>query len=199
MFATARYDRFWNTDGEFPIPLRLHQEDFGQTLGIASFAKYEPREGHYLKAMFDLLRRCSSDPIQDQLKLWDIVVFDFLLGNTDAHVKNFSLLRGKNPKHTRLAPAYDLVSTTVYKISTRDMAFRIGGHISLDEIKRATFADAAREIGLGQRMAMQRFDAMADKFERALRQSAEELADAGYESAIGIMEDVLKTGGIRNI
>ncbi len=46
---------------------------------------------------------------------------------------------------------------------------------------------------------MQRFDAMADQFEHALRQSAAELADAGYESAVSIMEDVLKTGGIRNI
>ena len=99
-------------------------------------------------------RRKSSDPIQDQLKLWDLVVFNFLLGNTDAHLKNYSLLHGQNPKSVRLAPAYDLVSTTAYKSSTRDMSFRIGGRISIDKINRAAFAEAAREVGLGQRIAL---------------------------------------------
>lgn len=61
------------------------------------------------------------------------------------------------------------------------------------------FASAAKEVGLGGRMAMQRFDAVADKFIPALRQSAVELADAGYSSAFRIMEDVLKTGGIHNL
>lgn len=79
-------------------------------------------------------RRKSSDPIQDQLKLWDLVVFNFLLGNTDAHLKNYSLLHGQNPKSVRLAPAYDLVSTTAYKSSTRDMSFRIGGRVLLDRL-----------------------------------------------------------------
>ena len=185
--------------GSLPLPLRLHQEDFGQALGIPAAAKYERQAQHHFRDMFRVLRRYSSDPIQDQLKLWDLVVFNFLLGNTDAHLKNYSLLHGQNPKSVRLAPAYDLVSTTAYKSSTRDMSFRIGGRISIDEINRAAFAEAAREVGLGQRIALQRFDAMADKFESALRQSAYELAEAGYLSAIPIMKRVLETGGIHNL
>ena len=149
--------------------------------------------------MFRTLRRYSSDPIQDQLKLWDLAVFNFLLGNTDAHLKNYSLLHGQNPKSIRLAPAYDLVSTTAYKSSTRDMSFCIGGRISIDEINRAAFVEAAGEVGLGQRIALQRFDAMAEKFEPALRQSAEELTEAGYHRAIAIMQRVLETGGIHNL
>lgn len=203
LFATARYDRVWSHNpvmtGNLPMPLRLHQEDFGQALGIPATAKYERQGQHHFQDMFHILRRYSSDPIQDQLKLWDLVVFNFLLGNTDAHLKNYSLLHGQNPKSVRLAPAYDLVSTTAYKSSTRDMSFRIGGRISIDEINRTAFAASAGEVGLGQRIALQRFDAIADKFESTLRQSAYELAEAGYLRAIPIMQRVLETGGIHNL
>lgn len=79
------------------------------------------------------------------------------------------------------------------------MSFRIGGRISIDEINRTSFAEAAREIGIGQRMALQRFDALEDKFEQALRQSAAELSDADYESTGSIMEKILETSGIHNL
>lgn len=203
LFATARYDRVWShhpamVDG-LPMPLRLHQEDFAQALGIPASAKYERQGQHYFRDMFRVLRQYSSEPIQDQLKLWDLTVFNFLLGNTDAHLKNYSLLHGQNPKSRRLAPAYDLVSTTAYKTSTRQMSFRIGGRLSIDEINRTSFAEAAKEVGLGQRIALSRFDDMADKFESALRQSACELSEAGYHSAVAMMQRVLETGGIHNL
>ena len=51
------------------------------------------------------------------------MVFNWLLGNTDAHVKNFSLLYSPGLRRVRLAPAYDLVSTAAYRQSTREMAF----------------------------------------------------------------------------
>lgn len=203
LFATKRYDRVWSsaskTAGGLPMPLRLHQEDFGQALGIPSAAKYERPGEHHFRDMFSLLRRVSSDPIADQLKLWDLVVFNFLIGNTDAHLKNYSLLHGENPKSVRLAPAYDLISTTSYTTSTRDMSFRIGGRLSVDEINRAAFADASSEIGIGKRMAMQRFDRMANGFESALRQSADALCAQGYTAAAAIARSVLQTGGIRNL
>lgn len=203
LFATRRYDRVWNaapkTAGGLPMPLRLHQEDFGQALGIPAAAKYERPGEHHFRDMFDLLRRVSSDPIADQLKLWDLVVFNFLLGNTDAHLKNYSLLHGENPKSVRLAPAYDLISTTAYKTSTRDMSFRIGGRLSVDEIGREAFSDAAAEVGLGRRMAMQRFDRMANGFEAALRQSAAELAEQGYTTAATLARSVLETGGFQKL
>lgn len=203
LFATARYDRIWSNQpamaGNLPMPLRLHQEDFGQALGIPASAKYEREGEHHFRDMFRILRQHSSDPIQDQLKLWDLVVFNFLLGNTDAHLKNYSLLHGQNPKNIRLAPAYDLISTTAYRSSTRDMSFRIGGRLSIDEINRSVFATAAEEVGLGRRIAMQRFDSIAEQFESALRQAAQELANAGYHKATAIMQRVLETGGIHNL
>lgn len=122
LFATKRFDRtILDTTRRIsglPCPMRLHQEDFAQALGIPAAKKYEGPGDGYLRRMFELLRRHSADPITDMLKLWDMVVFDFLIGNTDAHVKNFSLLYSPDMRRIRLAPAYDIVSTAVYSEST---------------------------------------------------------------------------------
>ena len=77
--------------------------------------------------MFSLLRAFSSEPLTDQLKLWDICVFNYLIGNTDNHIKNLSLLYSQDLKGVRLAPAYDVVSTAIYESSTKEMALSIGG------------------------------------------------------------------------
>ena len=200
LFATQRYDRLFDAScrpvSGLPRPFRLHQEDFAQAMGVPAAAKYERGNDGYMKGMFELLRKVSSDPVADQLKLWDVIVFDYLIGNTDAHIKNFSLLYGKDLRQIRLAPAYDIVSTAVYEQSTREMAFRIGGAPSLDDLGRDAFRQAAREIGLGERMAMRRFDAMAARFRTALHASAEELTGAGYPAAAEIESRILAHAGI---
>ena len=68
-----------------------------------------------------------------------------MIGSTYAHVKNFSLLYRPDLKGIRLAPAYDIISTTIYEQSTRDMAFSIGGIYSIDEIDEGILLKAARE------------------------------------------------------
>jgi serine/threonine-protein kinase HipA len=200
LFATERYDRAFS---ENPIvidglkcPARLHQEDLAQALGILASDKYEKKPSGYLKKMFELLKMYSSDPIRDQLKLWDIIVFNYLIGNTDAHIKNTSLLYSADMKSLRLAPAYDLVSTTVYEQSTREMAFYIGGEILIDKISRDNFQGAAKEIGISKRIAMERFDELKERFGHALDKSTENLCDSGYQRAAKIKERILKTGGV---
>jgi serine/threonine-protein kinase HipA len=131
-------------------PLRLHQEDFSQAMGISSADKYEKRNAGYMRRMFEILRQYSSNPIADQQRLWDMIVFCYLLGNTDAHIKNFSLLYGKDLSSIRLAPAYDMVSTTVYESSTREMAFSIGSSLSIDDITENSFIEASEEVHLGK-------------------------------------------------
>lgn len=200
LFATVRYDREMPPSGRtiqgLPCPLRLHQEDFAQALGIPAAAKYEHAPEQHLRRMFDLLRRASADPITDQLKLWDAVIFDYLIGNTDAHVKNFSLLYGRDLKTLRLAPIYDIVSTTVYKASTRDMAFRIGTAYSIDEINESAFRAAAKEVGLGTTIAMQHFAQMRKRFPAALHEAAELLAEQGFKKALSLEKSILESGGI---
>ena len=201
LLATRRFDRFFAEDS--PIidglksPFRLHQEDFAQAMGISAAEKYERESQGFLGTMFGILRKHSADPIRDQLRLWDMIVFNYLLGNTDGHIKNFSLLYGKDMKTVRLAPAYDMLSTTIYETSTRELAFRIGDARTMDEVSGDSFRKAAGEAGLSERMAMRRFENMKKQFAGALEKSAKELEALGFERAGGLKERILSTGGIR--
>jgi serine/threonine-protein kinase HipA len=200
LFATKRYDRVLSDSKRINglrCPMRLHQEDFAQAMGIPASKKYEAKGSNYLQGMFEVLRKYSVNPLADRLKLWDIVIFNYLIGNTDAHIKNFSLLYSPDMKSIRLAPAYDIVSTTVHESSTRDMAFNIGGEYSIDDITRASFNRAARDVGLGESLAMKRYDMLLEKFEKALRESTKVLVDMGFNKAENIENRILQTGGIR--
>ncbi len=202
LFATERFDRLLQEERRIsglPCPFRLHQEDFAQALGIPSPAKYEDPSGAYLEKMAGLLRKHSADPIADLLQLWHTLVFNWLIGNTDAHIKNYSLLYSPDLKTIRLSPAYDLISTAVYTQSTREMAFRIGGASSIDEITPESFRQAAREIGLGERIAMGHFDRICSLFQKALHDTAEMLSHAGYPKALDLEARILRTGGIRHL
>lgn len=182
---------------QLPVPARLHQEDFAQALGISSFHKYEHNQEGYLKKMFSLLRAFSSDPLTDQLKLWDICVFNYLIGNTDNYIKNLSLLYSQDLKGVRLAPAYDMVSTAIYESSTKEMALSVGGVYLLDRIERRHFEKEAQNAGLGVKLAMKRFDDMASGFEKALSRAAAFLTEQGFASAEEIQKRILQKGGIR--
>ncbi len=203
LYATKRFDRIFKDEAEkitgMTRPYRLHQEDFAQALGIRSTKKYETEKEDYFRQMFDLLRKYSANPIEDQKKLWNIVIFDYLIGNTDNHLKNYSLLYDEHLKGIRLAPAYDILSTCVYPDSTRDMAFYIGNECSLDDITRDSFRAAASEIGLGTRFALKCFDEQCQKFTHALETAVRELSDLGFERAEIIGKTILKNGGIKNI
>ena len=196
LFATERYDRtlegYENVISGLPCPLRLHQEDFGQALGIAAADKYEKPGGGYMKQMFDLLRRRSAYPIEDQMKLWDIIVFHWLSGNTDGHVKNFSLVYDRHLNAVRLAPAYDILSTVVYDSHSRQMAFAIGGEIEWDRIGREQFERACDEIGLNRKIFMKRYDDLSAGFGPALGTAVEKLAAEGFTGAEGLASRIME-------
>ena len=117
----ARYDRQWVGSHL----QRLHQNDLCQTLGIEPGRKYESEGGPTLAMCCTAVMQHSSKPALDKKRMLEWAVFNVAVGNMDSHAKNLSLLTSGG--HTRLAPFYDLVCTTVYKHLSRRFAFKIGG------------------------------------------------------------------------
>ena len=183
LFATKRYDRLIDDscplmDG-LPRPYRLHQEDFASALGIPSAMKYENPKEHYLKDAFRLLADNVTDPIKEQLRLWDLIVFDYLIGNTDNHLKNISLIYNRDMKKIALAPAYDIVSTRIYEGTSKNMSMAIGGKTDINEINEDCFRRCASEVGLGQKLAMRRYEDLRNRFEAAVKEAEYEMKEQG--------------------
>ena len=96
--------------------------------------------------MHGLLAERSSNPIADIRRMLSSVIFQFLIGNCDAHGKNFSLLEEKDS--TVLSPAYDVVSTAVYPTLTRKFSMKIGNEYEIDKICRRHLIELADKIGI---------------------------------------------------
>jgi len=144
-----RYDRQGsNIEGTPQTIQRLHQEDFCQAMNIVSENKYQNEGGPSLKQCFNLLREVSSVPAVDIAQLIDIAIYNVLIGNCDAHGKNFSLLYKKN--NIQLAPFYDLVSTLYYKNLSKKMAMKLGGEYEAGRITIKHFETLAEEISLSK-------------------------------------------------
>ncbi len=160
-----RYDRIRN--GEENIQ-RLHQEDFCQALGIPSEIKYQSEGGPSLAVCFDLIRDASSAPAPDLIALLDAVIFNLLIGNHDAHAKNFSLLY-MSDRSIRLAPLYDLVSTVYYEELTDKMAMKIGKQPRSALIHPKDVDQFAADAGLGAALARARIPLMAGRLLEQIR------------------------------
>ena len=125
-----RYDR----QADIPnLPTqRLHQEDFCQALGTVSEHKYQNEGGPGLAQAFALVRSATRPSALHTLKLLDFVVFNALIGNHDAHGKNFSLLY--TPAGAVLTPLYDALCTAIYPTLTEKMAMKIGSKYKFSEV-----------------------------------------------------------------
>ncbi len=108
MIIIERYDRVIHQDGSVQ---RLHQEDFCQATGVPPDKKYQEDGGPSLVRIAGILRAVAPAP--DAEALLRAVVLNVLVGNGDAHAKNFSLLHHPSGA-LGLAPLYDLMSTLYY-------------------------------------------------------------------------------------
>jgi serine/threonine-protein kinase HipA len=108
LIVVERYDREVSTDGAVA---RIHQEDFCQALGIAPESKYEEDGGPSLAQIAGILATVATPDSLERLLA--AVVVDVLVGNGDAHGKNFSLLHERSGA-LRLSPLYDLLCTLHY-------------------------------------------------------------------------------------
>lgn len=155
VLLVARYDRRVGVDGQ---PMRIHQEDFCQALGVVPEMKYQNEGGPDLKACFDLLRKATRPSAPQVLRLLDAVVFNALIGNHDAHAKNFSLLYAGQSKNVAptLAPLYDMLCTAVYEHLTPKMAMKLGSKYKFTEVQARHWEQFAQAAGLSKAQAKKR-------------------------------------------
>jgi serine/threonine-protein kinase HipA len=107
LIVVSRYDRVVTPTGEVE---RVHQEDFCQATGMQPAQKYEEDGGPSLRKVAGILSEADPDSLQALLRA---VTLNVIIGNGDAHAKNFSLLHDRGGA-LRLAPLYDLLSTLMY-------------------------------------------------------------------------------------
>ena len=182
VLLVQRYDRLTAAG---PAPTRLHQEDFCQALGVPPEHKYQNEGGPDLAQCFALLRRATRPSALPVLALLDAVVFNALIGNHDAHGKNFSLLYGAAastggagpighaaPTDATLAPLYDLLCTAVYPRLTDKMAMKLGGQYRFSAVMARHWERFARDAGLSPAQVRKRVMAIASRLPDLARQTA---------------------------
>ncbi len=128
-YVVERYDR---ENGK-----RLHQEDMAQALGLNR--KYQEDGGPGISDCVKVLNQYKIDTT-DFIKS---IIFNYCIGNTDAHGRNYSILIPKHG-HAKLAPLYDLVCTLAYPNLDNKMAMGIGNTFEfrqIDNVSWEKFAD----------------------------------------------------------
>ncbi len=176
-----RYDRVQHKDGSIT---RLHQEDFCQALSVPPELKYEEEGGPGVKVSLDLIDRATARPAADRLGFIRMLVFHYLVGNADAHGKNYAMLyRERVPD---LAPLYDVVCTAAYARLAKKLAMAIGERNVPDTIQLKHWLTLVPETKGAQRLLVK------DMADLAGRIGGEADALAAELEAEGIAHDILK-------
>ena len=141
---------------------RLHQEDYCQALGKPPSAKYESNQtglpGPTLTDMFEVTRRYL--PPTEIVDLLDMVIFNVIACNTDAHAKNYSIMiRGSG---VSLAPIYDVMCGEVWENVTKKLAQTVAGKSRGDCLDVRDWQRLARECGLNAKQVIDRVRTLAN-------------------------------------
>ena len=114
-YFIKRFDRKGQND---KIPV----EDFAQLAGLNRDTKYD----YSMEKIVTLINMYCTFPAIENIKLFKLVLFNFLIGNEDMHLKNFSIIN--RDRKVTLSPCYDLVNSTIeYKKPVEEIALPLMG------------------------------------------------------------------------
>ena len=118
---------------------RTHQEDFCQALGVSPLNKYEAEGGPTAREMIQLLRERASDAESDVSRLVEAFVFNWMVGATDGHAKNYSIVLAPEGL-VALSPLYDLATAAPYPLQIpwqrMRLAMKLGGEYRMSWVRR---------------------------------------------------------------
>jgi len=177
-----RYDRL--VDGR--IAKRIHQEDLCQALGYLSKDKYDVKTNDVM----NLLK--SSCPRESLSRFVNALFFNYLVGGTDAHAKNYSLLHLPGGSVV-LSPLYDLASVLPYEKKTdrkwRHAAMSIGGENKIGALTGSDIERFAKTHDLPVDALKENMAKLAERIPPAIRKFAEEYGHVeGARFVVGEME-----------
>jgi len=169
LLVVERYDRVVHPDGTME---RIHQEDLCQATGVPPEKKYEEYGGPTLRRIARLLEAAAApDVLEDLLRALTVHV---LIGNGDAHAKNFSILHSPSGALT-LSPLYDLLCTLHY--GDVRLAMTVDGAARLDEVTAARIVNEASRWGLSRQRAGGIVEDVLDRAPAAIAAAREDTDD----------------------
>ncbi|MEI6896838.1 MAG: HipA domain-containing protein [Psychromonas sp.] len=158
-YVIERFDR----KGGFPKQTRLHALDACQSLGLSRASKYALSNVEQLNRFADSLRNKGATKIT----IFNWVIFNAIVGNTDAHLKNLSCL--VNEQGAVLSPMYDLICTAIYEDKRghldAELSQPMGNAKTLGELTRENIVVFAKQLGLPSKLAFILLDDMLSKIE----------------------------------
>ena len=174
-----RYDRARHEDGTIT---RLHQEDFCQALSVPPELKYEAEGGPGTEASLALIGRTTARPAADRLGFIRMLILHYLVGNADAHGKNYALLySGRIPD---LAPLYDVLCTAAYPRLDKKLAMAIGGRAVPDTIQLQQWFTLVPDTRGAQRLLVKDIAELAGRIGGQADELLAEFAEGGISHEI---------------
>ena len=135
----------------------------------------------------ELIRSHSSNPEEDVLRFDESLILNWLMGDTDGHAKNYSLLLGAGGQ-VRLAPLYDLASSLPYprqiQPRTATLAMKIGSEYRLWRIGKQEWESCARELRISSKELFNRIAQMTGCLPEAAERTAHRLARDGINHPV---------------
>lgn len=181
-FLIERFDRIVKDDEI----MRLQHEDFTQALGIWAGDKYNVTFKDCLQVLNQMTR-----PAYEKKRFISLVIFNYLIGNCDAHGKNFSLLHLNNG--LVLSPVYDLLCTSVYDIDN-DMAMKIGKAKYISEVSLRDWQIFSTHLDVAPSLITEELKRQIMFLPKALEEKVKEAnAEIGYEILDFVVNNCQKT------
>ena len=159
-----RFDRKYSNNLECE---RILQEDFAQSLGVQARDKYKVTFKDCLKVLNQ-----TATPANSKLRFVRQVIFNYLIGNTDAHAKNFSVYLTNDG--ITLTPAYDLLCSSIYDCDQR-IAMKLGKARYYADVTEKDWKIFAQDLDISHKLVQAELERQKDYLPKIVEKLAKEL------------------------